>query len=82
MRRRGSTCSAQQPQQRPHKQQQQQQQQNQRLIPGQRCSLLMLLIVGQAVYGKCHNIAKGMRDGEGGMKCVSALEKSSSYSRN
>ncbi|KMZ09600.1 uncharacterized protein LOC6725870 isoform X2 [Drosophila simulans] len=51
MRRRGSTCSAQQPQQRPHKQQQQQQQQqNQRLIPGQRCSLLMLLIVGQAVY--------------------------------
>ncbi|EDX01581.1 uncharacterized protein Dyak_GE17077, isoform F [Drosophila yakuba] len=50
MRRRGSTCSAQQPQQRPHKQQQQQRQQNQRLIPGQRCSLLMLLIVGQAVY--------------------------------
>ncbi|XP_032581232.1 uncharacterized protein LOC6618547 isoform X1 [Drosophila sechellia] len=49
MRRRGSTCSVQQPQQRPHKQQQQQQQ-NQRLIPGQRCSLLMLLIVGQAVY--------------------------------
>ncbi|XP_033171210.1 uncharacterized protein LOC117148103 isoform X1 [Drosophila mauritiana] len=47
MRRRGSTCSAQRPQQRPHKQQQQQ---NQRLIPGQRCSLLMLLIVGQAVY--------------------------------
>ncbi|EDV47195.1 uncharacterized protein Dere_GG17784, isoform A [Drosophila erecta] len=46
MRRRGSTCSAQQPQQRPHKQQQR----NQRLIPGQRCSLLMLLIVGQAVY--------------------------------
>ncbi|XP_017086523.1 uncharacterized protein LOC108118365 isoform X1 [Drosophila eugracilis] len=57
MRRRRSTCSSgQQPQQRPHEQhqqqqpQQQQQQQNQRLIQGSRCSLLMLLIVGQAVY--------------------------------
>ncbi|XP_017113399.1 uncharacterized protein LOC108136596 [Drosophila elegans] len=47
MRRRRSTGSAQQPQQRPHEQQQQQ---NQRLIPDPRCSLLMLLIVGQAVY--------------------------------
>uniref|UniRef100_A0A6P4F365 Uncharacterized protein LOC108045102 isoform X1 n=1 Tax=Drosophila rhopaloa TaxID=1041015 RepID=A0A6P4F365_DRORH len=47
MRRRRSTGSAQQPQPRPHKQQQQQ---NQRLIHDPRCSLLMLLIVGQAVY--------------------------------
>ncbi|XP_037724123.1 uncharacterized protein LOC119556215 [Drosophila subpulchrella] len=47
MRRRRSSGGAQQPQQRPHEQQQQQ---NQRLIHGPRCSLLMLLIVGQAVY--------------------------------
>ncbi|XP_043063391.1 neuropilin and tolloid-like protein 1 isoform X2 [Drosophila ficusphila] len=50
-RRSSSTGSAPQAQQRPQKQQQQhQQQQNQRLIHGPRCSLLMLLIVGQAVY--------------------------------
>ncbi|XP_016923273.2 uncharacterized protein Neto isoform X2 [Drosophila suzukii] len=47
MRRRRSSGGAQQPQQRPHEQQQQQ---NQRLSHGPRCSLLMLLIVGQAVY--------------------------------